>query len=125
MKTVLVVEDQPINAELVTEILTGEGYEVLTASNAPAGIDIARTQRPDMILMDVQLPGMDGLSATRMLKDDPETAGIPVYALTAHAMQEDVEKARQAGCDGYVCKPISVPDLITMVEATIGGADSA
>ena len=125
MKTILVVEDQPINAELVSEILTGEGHEVLIASNAAAGIDLARTRKPHLILMDVQLPGLDGLTATRMLKDDPETAHIPVFALSAHAMQEDVEKARQAGCNGYVCKPISVPHLITTVEDALAKSPPA
>ncbi len=116
MKTILVVEDQPINAELVSEILSSEGHEVLVASSAAAGIDLARTRRPDLILMDIQLPGLDGLTATRMLKEDEQTASIPVYALTAHAMQEDIAKAREAGCEGYICKPISVVDLIATVE---------
>lgn len=121
MKTVLVVEDQPINAELVSEILAGEGYEVLIASSATAGIDLARSRRPDLILMDVQLPGLDGLTAARILKDNAETGGIPIFALTAHAMQEDQEKARRAGCDGYICKPISVPELIASVGSALAG----
>lgn len=103
---ILVVEDSPLNRELVTDILEVHGYEVLQAGEARTGIAIALRNRPDLILMDVQLPGMDGLAAIRVLKGDTGTSAIPVVALTAHAMVGDREKAEAAGCDGYIVKPI-------------------
>src|SRR5690606_24846489 len=105
MKRVLVVEDNPANMTLVTTILRRFGYEVLQAGDAPEGLAQAREEHPDLVLMDMQLPGMDGLEATRRLKADPETRDIPVVALTAQAMKGDEERIREAGCDGYLAKP--------------------
>ncbi len=103
--TVLVVEDTPANMKLATMLLERAGYRVLRADNAVDGIAIAREQQPDLILMDIQLPGMDGLEATRRLKQDETTRAIRIAALTAFAMKGDEERIRAAGCDGYIAKP--------------------
>ena len=104
--TVLVVEDTPVNMKLVAMLLQKEGYGVLQARTAEEGIALARDKRPALVLMDVNLPGVDGLQATRILKSDERTKAIPVVAVTALAMQGDEERIRAAGCDGYVAKPI-------------------
>ena len=103
---VLVVEDNPVNLELVTELLEQEGCQVLSAQSAEDGLRIAAAERPDLVLMDLQLPGLSGYEATRQLKADPNTAAIPVMALTSFAMRGDDRKAREAGCDGYLTKPL-------------------
>ena len=105
-RKVLLIEDNLMNMELATDLLEAAGYEVLKAERAEAGIAIAVAQQPDIILMDIALPGMDGLEATRRLKEDARTARIPVVALTASAMRGDNDKARSAGCCGYIAKPI-------------------
>jgi CheY-like chemotaxis protein len=103
----LIVEDNAINLELARDLLELEGFQVLSARDAVEGCRLARQCQPDLILMDISLPGMDGLAATRQLKGDPATAGIPVVALTAHAMRGDEPAALLAGCDGYLSKPIN------------------
>ena len=103
---ILVVEDNEANQLLVRAVLEMEGHRVSLAASAPEAIDQIRAARPDLILMDVQLPGQDGLSLTRDLKSDPATSAIPVVALTAHAMTGDRETALSAGCAGYISKPI-------------------
>ena len=105
-KKVLVIEDNALNMKLVRILLGLGGYEVLEAPDAEKGLPLAREHRPDLILMDVQLPGMDGLTATRMLKEDPALADTAVVAMTSYALPGDDEKARQAGCTGYMTKPI-------------------
>jgi two-component system, cell cycle response regulator DivK len=110
-ETILVVEDNPLNMELAADILGVAGYTVLRADNAERGIALARAEKPALILMDVRLPGMDGLRATEILKGEPETREIPVVALTAHAMKGDEEKALAAGCAGYITKPIDTRAL--------------
>jgi CheY-like chemotaxis protein len=105
---ILVVEDNPMNMELAQELLEIEGFEVLPAQDAITGIEMARTELPDLILMDLQLPGIDGLQATRLLKEDPATSAIPVVALTAHAMNHHGAQAREAGCCAFITKPIDV-----------------
>ena len=105
-KNILIIEDNPLNLELARDILEEAGYVVYTAASAEKGIQLAHSVMPDLILMDVSLPGMDGLSATRLLTHDPETAKIPIVFLTAHAMHGDKEKAIAAGCKGYLTKPI-------------------
>ena len=105
-KSVLVVEDNPANMELAVDLLEVGGFRTLQAATAEEGIHMARTERPSLILMDTGLPGMDGLQATRLLKQDPQTASIPVIALTAQAMEGDREKTLAAGCLGYITKPI-------------------
>lgn len=106
MPRVLVVEDNAVNLELMTALLDQEGCEVLVAETAEASLRLARAARPDLILMDVQLPGMTGYEAARRLKDDPSTAAIPVVAVTAQAMRGDEARAAQAGCAGYLTKPL-------------------
>lgn len=105
-QTVLVVEDNPANMELTSDLLDVGGFRALQAATAEEGILMAKAERPGLILMDIGLPGMDGLAATRLLKQNPETAGIPVVALTAQAMTGDKEKTLAAGCVGYISKPI-------------------
>lgn len=103
---VLVVEDNPVNLELVGALLESEGWSVIPAETADASLRLAAAERPDLIVMDVQLPGMSGYEATRRLKADPATAGIPVVALTAHAMRGEEARARDAGCNAFLTKPI-------------------
>ena len=103
---VLVVEDNPVNLELVTELLEQEGCQVLAAASAEAGLRDAEAEQPDLILMDLQLPGMTGYEATSKLKANPATAAVPIVALTSFAMRGDDRKAREAGCDGYLTKPL-------------------
>jgi CheY-like chemotaxis protein len=115
--TVLVVEDNPLNLKLVRDVLGHAGYRVLEAGDAERGIALARAEAPDLILMDVQLPGIDGIEALGRLRADAETAGIPVVALTALAMKQDRERCLAAGFDGYLEKPVSVPELPGQVAA--------
>jgi CheY-like chemotaxis protein len=112
---ILVVDDNPLNLKLTRILLTGEGYDVHTAMNAEEMAAALHAVRPRLILMDIQLPGTDGLELTRRLKQDPATRDVPVVALTAYAMKGDDERALRAGCDGYIAKPIdsrSLPELI-------------
>ena len=120
MATVLVVEDNPANMTLAVFLLESAGHTVLSATNAEAGLTLAREEQPDLILMDIQLPGMDGLEATRLLKQDDATRGIPVIALTALAMKGDEERIRAAGCDGYIAKPLAYKDFLAIVSARLG-----
>ena len=115
MAKVLVVEDNPTNLKLATCLLTSVGHTVLSATDAEAGLALARDERPELILMDIQLPGMDGLQATVLLKGDPATRGIPVIALTALAMKGDEARIRTAGCDGYIAKPMRYGDFLKTV----------
>ena len=103
---ILVIEDTPANLELVMDLLEAAGHAVLSAPSAEPGLALAAREQPDLILMDVSLPGMDGLEATRRLKADALTAHIPVVVLTAHAMRGDEQLAQDAGCSGYLTKPI-------------------
>jgi two-component system, cell cycle response regulator DivK len=114
---VLVVEDNERNLKLVRDVLAFAGYEVLEARTAEAGIASAREHRPDLVLMDLQLPGIDGMQALRELKGDPRTAAVPVVAVTAFAMKDDRERGLRAGFDGYLEKPISVAALPDQVRA--------
>jgi two-component system cell cycle response regulator DivK len=115
MARVLIIEDNPTNLKLATFLLQSVGHTVLSATDAEAGLTAARTEQPDLILMDVQLPGMNGLEATIQLKADAATRSIPVVALTALAMKGDEERIRAAGCDGYIAKPMRYQELITTV----------
>ena len=118
--TVLVVEDNPLNLKLIRDVLGHAGYRVLDAGDAEQGIALARSERPDLVLMDVQLPGIDGIEALARLRADAQTAYIPVVALTALAMKQDRQRCLDAGFDGYLEKPVSVPALPGQVEALIG-----
>jgi CheY-like chemotaxis protein len=114
---ILVIDDNPANAKLVAYLLKARGYEIRTAANAGEALQALESFRPRLILMDLQLPGMDGLSLTRQLKAAPATRDIIIVALTASAMKGDAEKAREAGCDGYITKPIDTRTL----PATVAG----
>jgi two-component system cell cycle response regulator DivK len=119
MATVLVVEDNPTNMTLAVFLLESAGHTVLTATDAELGLAIARALHPHLILMDIQLPGMDGLAATVLLKQDDATRGIPVIALTALAMKGDAERIRAAGCDGYIAKPLAYKDFLATIAAQL------
>ncbi|MHB8249082.1 MAG: response regulator [Acidithiobacillus sp.] len=114
-KRIVVVEDNAVNRKLVEIILSKAGYAVLPAADAEQGIALARREHPDLLLMDIHLPGMDGLAATRLLKEDPATRGIPIMALTALAMKGDEECILAAGCDAYLGKPIRHEALLEAV----------
>ncbi|MEE4353723.1 MAG: response regulator [Desulfatiglans sp.] len=105
-KTILIIEDDKMNMKLVRALLTLGKHDMLEAENAEIGIQMAREHCPDLILMDIQLPGLDGLSATRAIKKETGIGDIPIVALTSYAMVGDKEKALEAGCDGYLTKPI-------------------
>src|SRR5688500_4959204 len=109
---ILIVEDNPMNMELATDVLHAAGYKILQAEDAQQAFLQVKSEKPALILMDVSLPGMDGLVAAAILKKDPQTSSIPLVALTAHAMKGDKERALAAGCDGYLTKPIEAKDLI-------------
>jgi two-component system cell cycle response regulator DivK len=112
---VLVVEDNAANMTLAIFLLESAGHTVLSATDAEAGLTLARDEHPNLILMDIQLPGMDGLEATALLRMDDTTRAIPVIALTALAMKGDEERIRAAGCDGYIAKPLRYRDFLTTI----------
>jgi CheY-like chemotaxis protein len=114
-ETILVIEDNKMNMKLVRSLLQIGKYSVLEAIDAENGIQLAREHHPDLILMDIQLPGMDGLTATREIKNDPEVKDISVVALTSYAMEGDEEKAMDAGCAGYIAKPIDTRSFLETV----------
>ena len=122
MARVLIVEDNPANMKLATFLLESAGHTVLSATDAEAGLTLARGERPDLILMDIQLPGMDGLEATALLKRDDATSAIPVIALTALAMKGDEERIRAAGCDGYIAKPMRYQEFLAILGAQLAPA---
>ena len=111
-KTILVVEDNALNMKLVKSLLNMGKYDMIEAPDAETGITLARDKKPDLILMDIQLPGMDGLTATKIIKDDPLLKNIPVVALTGFAMEQDEKKAMEAGFDGYITKPNQVKRVL-------------
>jgi CheY-like chemotaxis protein len=118
-ETILVVDDNPINTKLVSFILAARGYVVRTAGDAQEALALIKETPPRLILMDIQLPGMDGLALTRLLKADPQTSGIIIFALTAYAMKGDDQRAREAGCDGYITKPIDTAALPRLIAARL------
>jgi len=115
-KTILVIEDNEMNMKLMRAVLRAGNYRILEAVDAETGLLMAKEHHPDLILMDIQLPGMDGLSATKVIKSDPNLKEIPIFALTGFAMESDKEKATDIGLAGYIVKPISVKVLL----ATLG-----
>ncbi|MGH8029349.1 MAG: response regulator [Arenimonas sp.] len=119
MARILIVEDNRANMKLATLLLGSAGHSVLCAVDAETGLTLARTEQPDLVLMDIQLPGMDGLTATALLKGDPATAAIPVIALTAMAMKADEERTRIAGCDAYIAKPLRYQELFAAIDALL------
>ena len=122
MANVLIVEDNIVNMQLASFILQSAGHTVLCARDAEAGLTMARVEQPDLILMDIQLSGMDGLEATGLLKRADATRAIPVIALTALAMKGDEERILAAGCDGYIAKPMRYKELLQVVAAHLARA---
>ena len=120
MSKILLVEDNEMNRDMLTRRLERKGYEVVIAVDGQAGIDMASSGNPDIILMDLSLPVIDGWEATRKIKADPATHSIPVIALTAHAMAGDEQKAREAGCDDYDTKPVNLNRLLEKIENLLG-----
>jgi two-component system cell cycle response regulator DivK len=118
---ILIIEDNPANMKLATLLVRNAGHSVLCAMDAESGLTLARSGQPDLVLMDVQLPGMDGLAATALLKHDPATAAIPVIALTALAMKADEERCRTAGCDAYIAKPLRYQELYAAMNTLLAG----
>jgi len=123
MATILVVEDNAANMKLATLLLVHAGYEVLAAEDAETGLSLARAEHPHLILMDIQLPGMDGLRATELLKEDRATSAIPVVALTAMAMKDDEARSRRAGCDAYIAKPLRRAELYAVIDRLLADAE--
>ena len=121
-KTVLVVEDNELNMKLFHDLLEASGYNILQTRNGLEAIDIARAHRPDLILMDIQLPEVSGLEVTKWIKEDDDLRAIPVIAVTAFAMKGDEERIRQGGCEAYISKPISVPRFIETIKSYLGDA---
>jgi CheY-like chemotaxis protein len=122
MTKILLVEDNEMNRDMLSRRLGRKGFEVVIATDGAQGVEMARSEAPDLILMDMSLPVLDGWEATRRLKADAELARIPVIALTAHAMAGDREKALEAGCDDYDTKPIELSRLLGKIEALMAGA---
>ena len=119
MAKILLVEDNEMNRDMLSRRLIRKGYEVVVAVDGQAGVDMALSDSPDIILMDMSLPVMDGWEATRRIKSSPATSAVPVIALTAHAMATDREKALEAGCDDYDTKPIDLQRLLGKIEDLI------
>jgi two-component system, cell cycle response regulator DivK len=123
MARILIVEDNADNMELAVFLLQSAGHSVLSADDAEAGLALARHELPDLILMDIQLPGMDGLEATSLLKRDEATRAIPVLALTALAMKGDEERIRAGGCAGYISKPLGVASFLKAISTHLHGSE--
>ncbi|HEV2334402.1 MAG TPA: response regulator [Stellaceae bacterium] len=119
-KRILIVEDNELNMKLLRDVLEAYGYSTVTTEKGAAALTLAREHHPDLILLDLQLPDISGFDALRRLKNDEETRNIPVVAVTAFAMVGDKRKALASGCDGYVAKPILLPDFLKLVERFIG-----
>lgn len=123
MTKILLVEDNEMNRDMLSRRLTRNGFEVVVAVNGQEGVDLATSEMPDLILMDMSLPILDGWEATRQVKTNPATANIPVIALTAHAMAQDKADALAAGCDEFDTKPVELPRLMGKINALLGLAD--
>ena len=120
-RTVLIVEDNTDNRIIYRTILEHSGFSVIEAPDGEAGVRMVRDQRPDLVLMDISIPLIDGLEATRLLKADPATAAIPIIALTAHALTEDRARAIEAGCDAYIAKPAEPKSVVSEVNRILAG----
>ena len=116
---ILLVEDNEMNRDMLSRRLEKRGYQVVLALDGEQGVGLAQTERPDLVLMDISLPVLDGWEATRRLKSAPDTKGIPIIALTAHAMSSDRDKAAEAGCDDFDTKPIDLARLLQKIEALL------
>lgn len=124
-KRVLIVEDNLLNMKLFSAMIAAQGHEVLQAPDGFNGLDLARQQHPDLIIMDIQLPGMSGMEVTQSLKMDQATRDIPIIATTAFALPDDEERIRASGCDGYMAKPIAISQFLELVELFMTRAPSA
>ena len=122
MARILLVEDNEMNRDMLSRRLVRRGFEVLIAENGQSGVDLTVSERPDLVLMDMSLPVMDGWEATRRLKADPNTSGIPIIALSAHAMASDREMALEAGCDDYDSKPVDLTRLVRKIEQLLAAS---
>ncbi len=120
-KLILIIEDEPKNVTLLRDLLQVSGYKTIEATDGKQGVELAKSKKPDLILMDVQMPVMDGLEATRILKADATTSNIPVLALTSYAMTGDEERILEAGCDGYLAKPFDIKELLKEVSKYLSG----
>jgi len=125
MPKILLVEDNEMNRDMLSRRLQRKGYQVVLALDGQSGVEMTQTQGPDLVLMDMSLPVLDGWEAARRLKADAATRHIPVIALTAHAMSSDREKALEAGCDDYDIKPVELPRLLAKIEALLSGGGIA
>jgi two-component system, cell cycle response regulator DivK len=123
-KRILVVEDQEDNRRIIRDLLMSAGYELVEAADGEAGVRLAATERPDLILMDIQLPVLDGHEATRRIKQNPELRAIPIVVVTSYALSGDDAKAMAAGADGYVAKPFSPRELLATIRKLLGDAKS-
>lgn len=121
-KKVMIVEDNELNMKLFRDLIEASGYETVRTRNGLEALDLARQHRPDLILMDIQLPEVSGLEVTKWLKEDDDLHSIPVIAVTAFAMKGDEERIRQGGCEAYISKPISVPRFIETIKSYLGDA---
>lgn len=121
MKRILYVEDNFQNKRLVRKILGTKGYDLLEANDGKQGVELAAQEKPDLILMDISIPVIDGIEATRLIKSNPATSHIPVVVLTANAIGGDRERFLAAGCDDYLPKPINTPDLLRVISEQLGG----
>ncbi len=115
VKMILIVEDEPKNLKLFRDLLQHSGYTTIEATDGEQGVELAKARKPDLILMDIMMPKMDGLEATRILKTDTTTKNIPILALTSYAMKGDKERILEAGCDGYLAKPIDIQEFLGKV----------
>ncbi len=122
-KKILIVEDNELNMKLFNDLLEAKGYEVVQTRNGLEALDLAKQHRPDLILMDIQLPEVSGLEVTKWIKEDEMISSIPVIAVTAFAMKGDEERIRQGGCEAYISKPISVATFIKTIQYYIGDGE--
>jgi CheY-like chemotaxis protein len=124
MARILLVEDNEMNRDMLSRRLVRRGHQVTTATDGPAGIASANESRPDLILMDISLPGMDGWEATKALRSQPQTASIPIIALTAHAMETDRARSLEVGCNDFDTKPVDIARLLVKIEALLTPAET-
>ena len=124
-KLITIIDDELKNIELLRDLLQVSGYSTNEATNGKEGVELAKTSKPDLILIDIQMPEMDGLEATRILKTDATTRNIPVLALTSYAMKGDKERILAAGCDGYLAKPLNIKELLKIVAEYLSGEGTA
>jgi len=125
VRTILVVEDNVLNMKLFSAMLSSQGYVVLEATDGPGGLSMAQQHLPDLIIMDIQLPGMSGMDVTKNLKGSESTQHIPIIATTAFALRGDKEKILESGCDAYMAKPIAITEFLALVESFLTAARSA